>query len=120
MSGLGMWSVSGFMRTPKPAASTIARPGTAVRGRFRSPVNGESGRGHMIVVPCFQWLEGWMRQRSAQIPPQPRLMLKILRLAVTLGEAREDANHFGRTLSTEHGILLEEGVEIEPTIARSP
>src|SRR6185312_16472858 len=106
ISGFGVVSVSGRMRVPSPAASTMA-----VRGV--DAMRSGPQRRHMRAVPALQRLQRRMRQRAAEIGPYARHVTQILRLAVALFQAREDAEDLRGALRRYRGVELREvsGVE---------
>src|SRR5688572_18062920 len=56
-----------------------------------------------------------MREVAVNVAPQARDVLQVSRLAVTLGEAREDADDLGIALRAERGVGEGECVTIEPS-----
>jgi hypothetical protein len=85
-----MLSVIGRIRLPRPAASTIAVTGVLMRSY--AALIGRAGG------------EGGMAQIVLDEPPDPWDVLKVLRLAVALPQAREDADDLAVALRPEHGV----------------
>src|SRR5262245_41957730 len=96
-SGFGSVSVSGRMRVPKPAASTMARVGLIKFLLLRR-------RRNVGVVPLLQIAHRRMNQRAAQVAPYARDVTEILRFAVAPVEPRENAEDFRGALRAERHI----------------
>src|SRR5437016_551225 len=109
------------MRTPRPAASTMARRGGADRrsGFVMSPLL-RLRRPDMGVVPRLERRQRRMRQRPAQVAPYARQVTQILRLAVAPVEPRENAENLGRALRAEHRIERDESGKIEVRVVGLP
>src|SRR5574337_804655 len=84
-SGLGVESVSGRMRSPRPAASSIALKGVA-NPRFRLAFDLVQQLEHRPQLAVA--LAG-----PAQIPHHQGHVLEVAVLAVAMAEAGEDAEH---------------------------
>ena len=122
-----MRSVSGRIRSPRPAASTIAVRGvvgieiSSLRSRRLAGVR----RRHVLAVPVPQRRQRRMRQRALQIAPYPRDVSDVLRLAVAAVEPREDAEDFRSALRRKRGVepdelgRLEIGVDLAARCARN-
>src|SRR5690606_41081224 len=87
-SGLGTESVSGRMRSPRPAARIIARgavsEGVAVTGLLPlDPVDQAREAGERVVAG----------QRPSQVAQHARHVVEVAVLAVTMRQPREDAQH---------------------------
>src|SRR3954468_17936007 len=96
-SGFGIASLSGRMRLPSPAASTIAQAtpelGASVMRVF-TPVEGLGRRGKprdVRLVPPLEAGERRMGEVAGEIRFDPGHVGEVLRLAVALVQAREDA-----------------------------
>src|SRR5581483_57689 len=117
--GFGIASVSGRMRVPKPAASTMAVRGIVRDGAMSSFSDGLQRR-HIRRVPGLQRCQGWMFQRALEIAPYARDVTQILRLAVAAIEPREDAEDLRRALRREGGIEPRELRRVECRVRRAP
>ena len=97
-SGLGLSLVSGRMRVPRPAAMIIARRSsgglTLSCALLRRAPCAQSTR----IVPRLQTAQRRMLEIAVQIAPDPRQIAKIARLAIALGQPREDADNLGIAL----------------------
>src|SRR6185369_10645266 len=104
--GFGMRSVSGRMRVPMPAASTIAVFGTgAILKRLQ--------RRHVDAIPGVELRQRRMRQRALQIGPYARKVTQILRFVVAPLQPREDAENFRGALRGQRRIEAHEGWRVE-------
>src|SRR4051812_5637638 len=98
--------VSGRMRSPRPAASTMAVRGIVI-GRFLG-CRRSHGRRHVLRVPVAQLGQRRMGQRTLQVAPYPRDVSDVLRLAVAAVEPREDAENLGGALGSQRCIEPDE------------
>src|SRR5689334_17042787 len=98
------------MRSPRPAASTMAVRGTVGIESLSLAWRGRRGfrRRHVDAVPLLQHRQRRMGQRALQIAPYPRDVSKILRLAVAPVEPREDAQDLRGALRCERGVEPDE------------
>src|SRR5215471_21835198 len=78
--GFGILSVSGRMRVPSPAASTMARRGVLLLGD--AAMSNLQWR-DVAAIPGGKRCQVRMRQRPLQVAPHARQMPQILRLVVT-------------------------------------
>src|SRR6185312_13626115 len=109
-SGFGLRSVSGRMRVPSPAASTMAVFGMCASPGMRSDRLEDR---HVDAVPAVERRQRGMRQRALQIAPHARQVAQVLRLAVAAVEAGEDAEDFRGALRSERRIDAREGGRVE-------
>src|ERR1700750_2842194 len=125
ISGFGMRSVSGRMRWPSPAASTMAVRGVAVLPAGCAITNLPQTcwalsyrleRRHVPIIPGPQGGKCRMRQRPLQIAPYAGHMTQILRLAIAPVEPRENAQDLGGALRGHHGIQTFERGGIEAIV----
>src|SRR5487761_2371752 len=112
--GLGVPSVSGRMRSPRPAARIIAM----VIGVPRRPL--ASGRVHEVGRAAFQgFQEAGQRSELAvaracapQIAPHARHVVHVLILAVAVLQAREDAEDLELALNAHPLVIAPELREV--------
>src|SRR4051794_25643590 len=128
-SGFGIRSVSGRMRWPSPAASTMAVRGVASRPadcvildplKTRCTPSYCLERRYVPVVPGPHGGECRMRQCPLQIAPYAGHMTQILRLAVAPVEPGENAQDLGGALRRHHGIKAFERGGVEALIEGPP
>ena len=67
----------------------------------------------MRLIPALQLFEGGVVEIAAQIALDARQMLQVVRLAVALVEAGEDAGDLGVALGAEDGIGAGEIDQVE-------
>src|SRR6185312_11590199 len=98
------------IRTPMPAASTIAERGVEVIDSY--PQGRDVG-----PVPALQIAESGMRQRAPEIGPYARHVTNILRLAVALLQAGENAENLRGALRGKRRVSLRKLRRVEHGIA---
>src|SRR5690606_4935783 len=106
-SGLGTESVSGRMRSPRPAARIIARgavsEGVAVTGLLPlDPVDQAREAGERVVAG----------QRPSQVAQHARHVVEVAVLAVTMRQPREDAQHLELALDAHPFVVAIEIAEV--------
>src|SRR5262245_29011329 len=105
------------MRSPRPAASTMAARGvTAMSVAFDRLLR----RREVGAVPVAQGAECRMGDGSLHIPPDARDVSQILGLTVAPIESRENPEDFRGTLRRQRRIDLQEAGRVEVGLARSP
>jgi hypothetical protein len=73
---------------------------------------------HVAIIPTPQCAKFGMCKVTFQISPDPRDVSQISRLAIALGQAREDAEDLGTALSAKRGVSESESVTVEPRLSR--
>src|SRR5262245_47127399 len=118
MSGLGVERVSGRMRRPSPAASTIAvrglEPVAAMASAFLAVER------EVAFIPEGNVRQNRMAEGTTEIGPDAWQVAQIIRLAVAGGEARKNAENLGRPLGSHNRIGLLEGRAIERRCLAAP
>src|SRR5574343_1979931 len=106
-SGLGVWSVSGRMRSPRPAARIMAFIGLLVA------VADLLGIAFQPVEQVLQRVQLDVAGGSlAGVVDEARQVLAVFVLAVAVFQAAEDAEHLEVTLQAHQFVLAPEGAEI--------
>src|SRR5690606_34564972 len=105
--GFGMVSVSGRIRSPRPAARIIARKGdsegVADTGSIRLDTVDQAGQ------PGERPVAG---HRATQVAEHPRHVVEVAMLAVTMRQAREDAEHLQLALHAHPFVVAVEVAEV--------
>ena len=131
IEGFGIVAVSGIMRRPRPAASTMAEVGAFIevsdKGGSRFMAREGIGRvglrnqaRQIILIPSFELRERRMGEIAHQVGFDARQVLEIVRFAVASVEARENPQDFCGALRPHDRIGARECRHVELRIGGAP
>ena len=108
------------MRSPRPAANTIAVLASVMMRPSHTNGGDFFGGGKLAFVEAAQLRQRRVGKIALEIACDPRDVSEIAALAVTLCQSRKDAEDLKVTLSAKHGVKRDEPIARKRLATRAP